>query len=595
MPRMIPVGEATEWNPYEPPPKLTPNQPGFHGDGRYGAPPNPTATAPAPVADALAQAKRNPGLGARAASVLDADVGNVAKRGLKGVTGVARGALGSLTSGLGRVAAPVGLGLTAGQVAGTDTEDYYRRTGIDPVATHVPQLMKDIGVRALGAAQDIGNNATFGLADRLGNGLAGNGFGPSSALSATPVMPKLNLPTANVAPPAPTAPTEPAPVPLTSPDAGLAGNNGFTPQGTVAPNGMNVTPTLDVNTQSELSNAQSDAAGRVDPGAGGGGGAISLGGGGAFGFDDKATRTAEVNAGERNYLLRQGLNSPNKGVRDISMQGIAAGDPTTVQNRATDSAERIASLRDRGETVRANAQNQTNRFIHNDQNNVALRGQDVSLAGHRMSNDVAVANQRREQFNSDRAYSMDVAKYGTEVAEKNRTAGEAAQKATQSQLENQFRTTGADGKDAPDHAKIASYNGAVQQTLPAFIQALQQAGTPEAAAKAKELQTRGHAALGPEDHAQLTQLFNTREQLRGSRSPLPGGAELRDSDNLMNFTQARGAAGVQRNTLTPNRVVFKGGSSATPNDLSLKGGANAILPDFGKVRDDNLLRGIRTE
>ena len=42
-----------------------------------------------------------------------------------------------------------------------------------------------------------------------------------------------------------------------------------------------------------------------------------------------------------------------------------------------------------------------------------------------------------------------------------------------------------------------------------------------------------------------------------------------------------------------NRVVFQGGSSATPNDLTIRGGANAILPDFGKERNDNLIRGLR--
>ena len=42
----IPGGlpEVTEWSPEPPQPRFTPNQPEFHGDGRYGAPPNPEPT-----------------------------------------------------------------------------------------------------------------------------------------------------------------------------------------------------------------------------------------------------------------------------------------------------------------------------------------------------------------------------------------------------------------------------------------------------------------------------------------------------------------------------------------------------------------------
>ena len=231
----------------------------------------------------------------------------------------------------------------------------------------------------------------------------------------------------------------------------------------------------------------------------------------------------------------------------------------------------------------------------NDQNVAAQRyGAELGLAGHRMSNDVAVAAARRDQDNKDRQYKFDVAKYGTEVAEKNRTAGEQAQAAGQKHLENTFRTVDDKGNNVPDHAKIGSYNAAVTSTLPSFIAALAKAGTPEAMAKMQELQQRGPAALGPEDHAQLSQLFQTREQLRAARSRAPGGAEFKDSDNLMEYRQKRGGAGVEQNMVTPNRVNFEGGSSATMNDLEIQGGANALLPDWGKVRNDNLTRGIRS-
>lgn len=75
-----------------------------------------------------------------------------------------------------KLATPVMMGLEANETFNTPTAEFYRRTGIDPEATVVPQLAKDIGVRALGTLQNIGNTVTFGLADGVGNALAGNGF-----------------------------------------------------------------------------------------------------------------------------------------------------------------------------------------------------------------------------------------------------------------------------------------------------------------------------------------------------------------------------------------------------------------------------------
>lgn len=80
----IPGGlpEVTEWSPEPPQPKFTPNQPEFHGNGRYGAPANPEmptlrpAAPAAPTAPAGAQggwfrrtvdAVKNPGQTLRAA------------------------------------------------------------------------------------------------------------------------------------------------------------------------------------------------------------------------------------------------------------------------------------------------------------------------------------------------------------------------------------------------------------------------------------------------------------------------------------------------------------------------------------------------
>lgn len=54
----------------------------------------------------------------------------------------------------------------------TDTTDYAKRMD----ATAGDSMFKDMGVRAVGTLQDLGNKVTFGAADRVGNWLAGNGF-----------------------------------------------------------------------------------------------------------------------------------------------------------------------------------------------------------------------------------------------------------------------------------------------------------------------------------------------------------------------------------------------------------------------------------
>ena len=104
----------------------------------------------------------------KAAGLLDANVG-------KGVASVVQGTAKSLAQGVGRVLAPIGFGAQALQTADTPTEEYSRRTGIEGGS-----LRGDLLARGIGTLQDIGNNATFGVADRLGNLIAGNGFNRSA-------------------------------------------------------------------------------------------------------------------------------------------------------------------------------------------------------------------------------------------------------------------------------------------------------------------------------------------------------------------------------------------------------------------------------
>lgn len=587
-----------------------------------------------PVQDALAAEARAgtsvaSKVGTAANGVLNTDVGAAAANGLRAAGGAAK----SLVTGTAaKVALPIGAAMGAVQGIQTPTADYYARTGIDPQASVVPQPVKDLGVRALGVMGDVGNNLTGGLADRLGNALSGNGFGHSSAYpaesSGTPGSPAVTNPTGgpsptpvpavqNIQPPqAPTAssltptdsmnpPGSTPYTPVTRVGNSFSGGN-VTEAGMRSANPIGTMPGMDMDavnrgleSDKQLRLMKMGLQDRGDEnyyttGQGSRGGALA---GNWSQSWDPAAKNAQSDREAQMANLQKMATSGRTGAERIA--GLTALSHLQATNIEASNQMGMAGMRERGETTRAIAANQTQRNIHADDNEVSLRNNEntnqTALMGHRMTNSLAYANQQREQQNWAAQHALDVQRFGKEVADSNLAANQSASKTTQTQLENTFRTTDDKGQSVPDGAKIASYQAAAQTTLPAMIQALQAAGTPEAAAKARDLNTRGTAALSPQDHADLTQLFNRREQLRTSRSVLPGGAEFHDSSNLLNFRQAPGAAGLQKNALTPNRVRFVGGSSATPNDLTIPGGANAFLPDINKIRTDDLTRGLRTE
>lgn len=94
--------------------------------------------------------------GRKALDVADDAVGKATGRAAQGASKVrAAGA------GLKRLGALGALGATALDVASTPTEQYRERFGLE---TDDPSLLGDIGVRALGAASDLGNVMTLGAA-----------------------------------------------------------------------------------------------------------------------------------------------------------------------------------------------------------------------------------------------------------------------------------------------------------------------------------------------------------------------------------------------------------------------------------------------
>lgn len=126
---------------------------------------------------------------------------------ISAASGAIRNAASKLSSFAGRLAAPLTLGATAGQAALTDTEDYAKRFGLENTQ---PGLARDLGIRALGAASDLGNTLALGLpkAFLYRDGGDATAAAPAAPV-ATPAVPNTNRQALQGA--APTAAT-PAPV-----------------------------------------------------------------------------------------------------------------------------------------------------------------------------------------------------------------------------------------------------------------------------------------------------------------------------------------------------------------------------------------------
>lgn len=112
-------------------------------------------------------------------------------------TNVARRALDrGAASKMGKLGTAGALGATALTVAQTPTEDYRERFGMELAPGEDPTFLGDVGVRALGAASDLGNVLTFGLAGRGYRDLQDQG---------APAAPATSAPAPTTAPAAPAA------------------------------------------------------------------------------------------------------------------------------------------------------------------------------------------------------------------------------------------------------------------------------------------------------------------------------------------------------------------------------------------------------
>jgi hypothetical protein len=174
------------------------------------------------------------------------------------------------------------------------------------------------------------------------------------------------------------------------------------------------------------------------------------GSGGMAGIRDSASEERKANS------TRDKIMSIADRTRDPRA---AAGLRTAVlgsesQDRATQ-AQRQTAMAQNNQGLRIAEMNNATQRRSNDQNNAStIRGQDVSLAGHRMANDVARANMAREQFNSDRTFGA--GRVDADNAQKT-----ARENALQKNIE--AVNVGADGK--VDAAAAGEYRRGIDRSV----------------------------------------------------------------------------------------------------------------------------------
>jgi len=126
------------------------------------------------------------------------------------------------------------------------------------------------------------------------------------------------------------------------------------------------------------------------------------------------------------------------------------------RNNTLTSGERVAGVREAGETTRANAQNQAALAQHRMANATTIRGQDIGLEGHRMQMEMQRSVAQRQIAHEQRQYQMTADQHGVAQANVERGAREDAQKHLESYATSNAPVTGDTEKDAQIKANFVT-------------------------------------------------------------------------------------------------------------------------------------------
>ena len=460
---------------------------------------------------------------------------------LKNVASPIANAAGSTLRLAGRVAPFATAGLTTYQGLNTDTEDYAKRFGLENTE---PGVLRDLGVRALGVASDLGNNLTGGLAKKY---LYRDGEAPTDALGA----------------PAPAAPTAVSQQAAPRPSLREAAPTAEAPAAAPAAN-VNVTRQANGN----LSFSGKDVKGGVTYGGPAGTSLRSNPIGVAPAMDQRTIDAALNNPNGTRWSsndnatmaanIRDGVD-PYRG----TSRAQNTGDPAMQQMEALASSP--VGTPGRNGAIRAM---------------IALKGDQTARRGQDLSYDASMTGTRASMENNRLRMGFDNAwkerEFGAGRDDKAFDRKQATDKAWNDHAEQMFRTN-VDGKDVPDTAKIALYTRSVDETIGKMIPDLLKSGDPAKVAYANKLSKEGRAALDDEDRTNFTKWFETQRVHAGSYGSInPLSASGTPSQDLRAYANPKNGNGIFQ-----PRTDFGGGISIPNVNLDYGPNANRILPNWG--------------
>ena len=250
-------------------------------------------------------------------------------------------------------------------------------------------------------------------------------------------------------------------------------------------------------------------------------------------------------------MLDMVQNQAKYGGTAVVRQAIAAMQPMLDQALGN-GAGTIASMREGGDMARARmTQGST------------LRGQDLDMYGKQLSSQTTRAIARMEQMQKDRAYQLDVEKFGLDVAKQRLTQRDSNAAQFKSKIEAMY--LGEDGK--PDANKVALATRGVNAYLDSQVQRAQQIaqqlppGSPEQRAAldaVEQLQTGGANAIDPTRLQQLLKQLELQGKAEAGHSALnPFKPGYVHSDNPADYNIVGEKKGlIQDDYVTANGTVI---------------------------------------
>lgn len=285
----------------------------------------------------------------------------------------------------------------------------------------------------------------------------------------------------------------------------------------------------------------------------------------------------------RAKIMDMATNQAKYGGTAVVRQAIAAMQPLLDQAEGN-SAGSIASLREGGDMARARMLQGT-----------TLRGQDLDMYGKQLSSNTTRAIARMEQMQKDRAYQLDVEKFGLDVAKQRLTQRDSNAAQFKSKIEAMY--PGEDGK--PDANKVALATRGVNAYLDSQVQRAQQIaqqlppGSPEQRAAldaVEQLQTGGANAIDPTRLQQLLKQLELQGKAEAGHSALnPFKPGYVHSDNPADYNITG-----ERKGLIQDDYVTANGTVIPKRMVNIRDGG--VIPTGTGVQDksfDILKRTIR--